>query len=623
MTSTNVSLTLTPSGAYAGDFPLGITTVTYKVDDGFGNWSMCNFDITVEDKLAPIINNLPTDFTVSNDPGICKAGVHWTAPTATDNCPSVTLIASHHPGDTLPVGKTTVTYSATDAAGNITIESFEITVKDTEAPTLICKMSASLPGATITIADVYAGSSDNCGVDLSTLSLSISGPITCSNLGQVNYTLSVEDIYGNIGTCSGTIDVIDNVPPTAACQDVSLYLDTNGTATLTPAMVDNGSSYNCGIANLTLDKTLFNCSHIGYEHATLTVTDFSGNSSNCTVVVHIQDTISPTLVTKNATLYLDANGKAKVKNSDVIQSASDNCNIKRTKVVKKNFGCGKLGDNTVTITVTDDSGNSTVKTAIVTILDTISPIVQCQNTTIYLDANGKAKLTNSDVILSDDDNCWIKKRRISKKNFRCNHIGQNTVTITVEDKSGNTATCTATVTVLDTLSPITKCKDATVMLDLNGQATISVADIDDGSSDNYSIQSINVFPNTFNCFNTGNNQVTLTVTDNSGNISTCTANVNVVDMVFPTAKCKNIIVQLDANGQATITTADINNGSIDNCAIASMSLSQTTFDCSHIGANTVTLTITDVNGNISICTSTVTVQGSGQPQITCRCDNLC
>ena len=62
MTSTNVSLTLTPSGAYAGDFPLGITTVTYKVDDGFGNWSMCNFDITVEDKLAPIINNLPENF---------------------------------------------------------------------------------------------------------------------------------------------------------------------------------------------------------------------------------------------------------------------------------------------------------------------------------------------------------------------------------------------------------------------------------------------------------------------------------------------------------------------------------------------------------------------------------
>jgi hypothetical protein len=64
-------------------------------------------------------------------------------------------------------------------------------------------------------------------------------------------------------------------------------------------------------------------------------------------------------------------------------------------------------------------------------------------------------------------------------------------------------------------------------------------------------------------------------------------------------------------GSATITTANINNGSSDNCGIASMLLSKTNFDCSNLGANTVTLTVIDNNNNQSTCTSTVTVTGTG------------
>jgi len=53
--------------------------------------------------------------------------------------------------------------------------------------------------------------------------------------------------------------------------------------------------------------------------------------------------------------------------------------------------------------------------------------------------------------------------------------------------------------------------------------------------------------------------------------------------------------------------ADINNGSYDNCGIASVTLSKTGFDCSNVGPNTVTLTVTDVNGNVATGTATVTV----------------
>ena len=64
---------------------------------------------------------------------------------------------------------------------------------------------------------------------------------------------------------------------------------------------------------------------------------------------------------------------------------------------------------------------------------------------------------------------------------------------------------------------------------------------------------------------------------------------------------------MNATGTASITAAQINNGSTDNCGIATMTVSPSTFTCANIGQNTVTLTVTDTNGNISTGIATVTV----------------
>ncbi len=119
-------------------------------------------------------------------------------------------------------------------------------------------------------------------------------------------------------------------------------------------------------------------------------------------------------------------------------------------------------------------------------------------------------------------------------------------------------------------------------------------------------------------FPVGDTTVTLSVTDSDNNTSTCTFTVTVLDEELPTASCQNITVEVDpVTGVATITPADIDNGSMDNCGIASMSLDISTFDCSMIGDNTVTLTVTDDSGNIATCTSTVTVTDETAPVIAC------
>ncbi len=91
--------------------------------------------------------------------------------------------------------------------------------------------------------------------------------------------------------------------------------------------------------------------------------------------------------------------------------------------------------------------------------------------------------------------------------------------------------------------------------------------------------------------------------------------MTVEDNVDPTAVCNNITIQLDADGNASITAAEIDGGSSDNCGIDDLSASTTSFDCDDEGPNTVTLSVTDVNGNPSTCDATVTVENNITPTV--------
>jgi hypothetical protein len=117
------------------------------------------------------------------------------------------------------------------------------------------------------------------------------------------------------------------------------------------------------------------------------------------------------------------------------------------------------------------------------------------------------------------------------------------------------STCTATVTVEDTIPPVAICQSITLGLDATGNATITPADVDGGSNDACGIASLSVTPNSFTCGDVGNNtSVTLTVTGQSTeNVSQCTSAITVIDTVPPVALCNDLTIYLDAQGAASIT----------------------------------------------------------------------
>ena len=153
-----------------------------------------------------------------------------------------------------------------------------------------------------------------------------------------------------------------------------------------------------------------------------------------------------------------------------------------------------------------------------------------KNIIIYLTTEGKINITPDQLDNGSFANCGIQSLSVSPSSFSCTDIGSNTVTLTATNASGNTASATAIVTVIDNTPPTVIPKNKTVTLS-NGSASITVNDVDDGSSDVCGIQYMSLSPNTFDCTTTGEQFVTLTATDNNNNSTNGTTTVTVVGSV--------------------------------------------------------------------------------------------
>ncbi len=251
----------------------------------------------------------------------------------------------------------------------------------------------------------------------------------------------------------------------------------------------------------------------------------------------------------------------------------------------------------------------------VTVQDVIKPTVVTQNLTVSLDATGSGSITATQVDNGSTDNCTIATRTLSKSSFDCSNVGTNTVYLIVTDANGNIDSTSAVVTVQDIIKPTVVTQNLTVSLDATGSGSITATQVDNGSTDNCSIATRTLSKSSFDCSEVGANTIWLRVTDANGNIDSASAVVTVQDIIKPTVLTQNVTVSLDASGAGSVTIADIDNGSTDNCAIATRSLSKSSFDCSNVGANTVWLRVTDVNGNIDSARAVVTVQDITKPTV--------
>lgn len=172
--------------------------------------------------------------------------------------------------------------------------------------------------------------------------------------------------------------IVDTTDPVAVCQNLNAQLDSSGQVTINAADVDGGSSDDSGFFTLSVFPNNFDCSDIGPNTVTLTVTDSAGNSDSCTATVTIEDNLGATFsCPPNATVPYDVGQTYytlpdHVANGDV--TAIDNCTS--TLIITQNPVPGTQlseGTHVISFETTDDEGNissCSFQLTVVEVLDT-------------------------------------------------------------------------------------------------------------------------------------------------------------------------------------------------------------------------------------------------------------
>ena len=185
---------------------------------------------------------------------------------------------------------------------------------------------------------------------------------------------------------------------------------------------------------------------VGTTTETYLVTDAANNTAQCSFDIVVNDGEPPVVMTQPFTLYLDANGMGTLLPSDVDNGSSDNCTL-MLSLDNDVFTCTEEGSNTVMLMADDGSNPPVSMSATVTVSDTVTPVIICQDISIALDENNMASIIPADVVMSITDACGVADTTLSMATFDETNLGDNMILVATNDVNGNPRTCQAIVMV--------------------------------------------------------------------------------------------------------------------------------------------------------------------------------
>lgn len=418
------------------------------------------------------------------------------------------------------------------------------------------------------------------------------------------YTVTIMD--GEGCSASGSVAVTQ---PGALVANVSATGQTqqgvnNGTATVTPT--GGAAPYTVHWSN---GGNTFTISNLAPGQYTVTVTDNNGcTKSNTATVNALNCTITGTTSATNLNCAGSNTGSASATITGAIGQVSYAwSNGGQTQTISN------LAAGTYTVTATGANGCTLVLSAQVT-----SPLPLLLSVDSHTNVSCAGSLNGTATVSATGGTAPYTFHWSNGSNApSINGLAAGTYTCTVTDSKGCTSTNStqiaspAAVTLAVGSQTNVPCIDSQ-----NGSITMSAG----GGTSPYSFAwSNNAAGATISGLATGT--YICTVTDAAGCSQMQSAQIVTTDHTAPQLILKSATVFLGANGTASVTAAQFDNGSFDqDCSITSLTVSPTSFDCSQLGTRTVTLTATDKNGNTATGTTTVTISDNIAPTITCPAD---
>jgi len=524
----------------------GSATVTFTATDECNLTNTTTATFTIEDTTPPTIDVEASDLSIECDGnGNITEVNEWlasmgTTGAASDICAGVTWTNDFTILNNDVCGAlTTVIFTATDECGNFVTTEATINTEDTIPPVIGCPGDVTAVtedgdcGAIVNFQPAVA--IDNCGSAF-TYQTGGLGSGSVFPVGDTLIEYTAQDDCGNLATCTFMVTVIDDDAPMAICQDLTVTLDDTGNATITADQLNFGSNDNCGVGSVAINVDTFDCSNVGANEVTLTVTDIHGNTATCVATVTVLDNTAPITVCQNITLELGDDGTVTIDPLAVDGGSSDACGIASYELNTDTLDCSNLGNTTVILTVTDVNGNQSSCSAIVTLEDNSAPVLVCSDVTIELNQDGIAFIIPS-LVADITDNCGTGAVIIDVEEVSCADIGTPlTVNVFANDGNGNSAVCSAVVTVVDLLGPEIVCPDnQAVNLDPDGTYTLGDY-IGDGSAtaiDNCT-DPVTIFsqdPAAGSVLGFGTQVITFTAEDQYGNVSTCSFELDIQEIL--------------------------------------------------------------------------------------------
>jgi len=165
-----------------------------------------------------------------------------------------------------------------------------------------------------------------------------------------------------------------------------------------------------------------------------------------TLEIQYLDTIAPLTAFTDVNIYLDEDGVANpVFESDFIGASVDNCGIEQVNFVSGAFTCSDISQFFMHATLIDSSGNMSIDSFLVTVLDTLAPTISCSQSDIVIN--------NCDaffyIMPTATDNCAIQSLELTSglASGSVFPSGSTLVEYTATDDCGYSSTCSFTVTV--------------------------------------------------------------------------------------------------------------------------------------------------------------------------------
>ncbi|MBK9150306.1 MAG: HYR domain-containing protein [Saprospiraceae bacterium] len=438
-------------------FAKGTSVVTYTAVDVNGNSSVCSFTVTVNDNVAPQFANCPDNITINlTNSGFtvlptapvggfdisipttgngCAVNLGYTAPSASDNCPMFVVQLVNGKGSAIQTylaGTHTETYVVTDMSGNTAICSFTITVNDTRDPFITCPADVTVGtdpsfGCTASV-PLQPTFGDNCNVvsvshyfsnGTNAPSQLPSGAVSAATAaagftsglfypgvngvsGTTVVTFIATDVAGNTSSCSVNVTVVDDDAPFIMCP-IDITLNANATcqgvlsAPYAPMVADN-----CGGAGLTVTYVIEGATtassaatgvnpvpvtqtfNLGVSFITFTVTDAAGNTAKCTATVTVLDRTAPVLTCPTVQPVYNTPANQCFVALNLVATATDNCSVASINYFNPSFNAGANasgnyapGFYTIDWVATDGSGNTSVCSVSFEVRDVVAPSITC------------------------------------------------------------------------------------------------------------------------------------------------------------------------------------------------------------------------------------------------------